>query len=278
MNIPHTNYDLGFKEAITLFKDKTLDFFGVAELASIISEPLATESVQVEIKSLFRDLVFASHDEGRGFHFEEEVHLTLEDLWRFLDYNVSLYRIHKRIFDTVIFVKEPTDIVGIDEDRLTFKPIIVQCSDIDADDMLAELKRDIKDGKPINELKLIYLPLFRSTLNADDLFLESARLIHDMKVADSLKRKIIALSILIAGKVVDQDILNKVYREVKTMYSDNVILRVAENYGAERKVEEIARKMLAKGMDTLDVMDFTGLTTEQIREMRESMSKEAVLA
>jgi len=54
MNIPHTNYDLGFKEAITLFKDKTLDFFGVDELASI-SKPLATESIQVEIKSLFRD-------------------------------------------------------------------------------------------------------------------------------------------------------------------------------------------------------------------------------
>ena len=56
MDIPHTNYDLGFKEAITLFKDKALDFFGIDELASI-TEPLATESVQVEIKSLFRDLV-----------------------------------------------------------------------------------------------------------------------------------------------------------------------------------------------------------------------------
>ena len=209
---------------------------------------------------------------------KRKLHLTPDDLWRFLDYNVSLYRIHKRVFDTVIFVKEPTDLIGIDEDRLIFKPIIVQCSKIDADDILAELKRDIKDGKPINELKLIYLPLFRSTLNANDLFLESAGLIHDMKVNDSLKRKIIALSILIAGKVVDQDILNKVYREVKTMYSDNVILRVAENYGAEREKEEIARKMLAKGMDVLDVMYFTGVTTEQMREIRESMSKEAVLA
>jgi len=147
MNIPHTNYDLGFKEAVSLFKDKALDFFGIDELASI-AEPLATESVQVEIKSLFRDLVFAAKDESRGFHFEEEVVLCIDDLWRFLDYNVSLYRIHKRVFDTVIFVKEPTDLIGIDEDRLTFKPIIVQCSKIDADIMLSELKKDIKGGKP----------------------------------------------------------------------------------------------------------------------------------
>ena len=209
---------------------------------------------------------------------KRKLHLTPDDLWRFLDYNVSLCRMHKRVFDTVVFVKEPTELVGIDEVRLIFKPIIVKCSKIDADKMLAELKRDVKSGKPINELKLIYLPLFRSTLNANDLFLESARLVHDMKAEDSLKRKIIALAILIAGKVVDKSILNSVYKEVKMMYSENVILQVAEEYGAERKVEEIARKMLAKGVDTMDIMDFTGLTTEQIREIRESMSKEAVLA
>ena len=87
MDIPHTNYDLGFKEAITLFKDKALDFFGIDCLASI-TEPLATESVQVEVKSLFRDLVFATQ-ERKGLHFEEEVHLSEDDLWRFLDYNVS---------------------------------------------------------------------------------------------------------------------------------------------------------------------------------------------
>ena len=95
MDIPPTNYDLGFKEAITLFKDKALDFFGIDEL-SAITEPLPTESNQVEVKSLFRDLVFATTD-GRGLHFEEEISLSQDDIWRFLDYNVSLYRIHKRV-------------------------------------------------------------------------------------------------------------------------------------------------------------------------------------
>ena len=84
MNVPHTNYDLGFKEAITIFRDKALDFFGIDGLATI-TEPLATESVHVEIKSLFRDLVFATK-EDKGLHFKEEVKLSKEDLWRFLDY------------------------------------------------------------------------------------------------------------------------------------------------------------------------------------------------
>ena len=277
MNIPHSNYDLGFKEAITLFKDKTLDFLGIDELASI-AEPLATESVNVEIKSLFRDLVFASKDKYRGFHFEEEVNLSLDDLWRFFDYNVSLYRIHERVFDTIIFVKEPTDLTGIDEGRLVFKPIIVQCSEIDADAMLAELKTDIADGKTINELKLVYLPLFRGTLDANGLFLESAKLIRAMKAEDSVKQKVSALAILIAGKVVDEDVLDKVYKEVKMMYSDNVILRVAENHGAAREKEETVRRMLAMGLDPLDIIAATGISAERLREMRESVRSERIPA
>ena len=277
MNISHSNYDLGFKEAITLFKDKTLDFLGINEPVSI-AEPLATESVNIEIKSLSRDLIFAAKDKYRGFHFEEEVNLNLDDLWRFFDYNVSLYRIHKRVFDTIIFVKEPTSLTGIEESRLAFKPIIVQCSNIDADVMLAELKNDVSDGKAINELKLVYLPLFRGTLDANGLFLESAKLIRAMKADDSLKQKVSALAILIAGKVVDEHILDKVYKEVKMMYSDNVILKVAENHGANREKEETVKRMLVMGLDPLDIIAATGISAERLREMRENMKNETIPA
>ena len=275
MDVPHRNYDLGFKEAMTIFKDKALDFFGIDGLDTV-TESLATESVEVEVKSLFRDLVFAT-SKGTGLHLEEEVILSEDDLWRFLDYNVSLYRIHKRVFDTVIFVKESTTHTGIDLERLVFKPIIVQCADIDADAMLDELKRDIEDGKPINELKLVYLPLFHGkVLDSTGLFKESTKLIRSLKVEEQLKQKVLSLAILIAGKVVDRDVLDKIYDEVKIMSTGNVILDVAEERGEKRKQEEIALKMLIMGLDPLDVIEATGLSTERIRKMRESIRSEAV--
>ena len=279
MNIPHTNYDLGFKEAITLFKDKALDFFGINELASI-TEPLATETVQVEIKSLFRDLVFATQA-GKGLHFEEEVHLSENDLWRFLDYNVSLYQIHKRVFDTVIFVKEPTKLTGINLERLVFKPIIVQCSEIDADVMLDELKKDIDEGKPVNELKLVYLPLFRSIkLNPTELFKESTKLIRSLNIENQPKQKALSLAILISGKVVDPEVLRQIYKEVKLMSTGNVILDVAEEYGEKRGIErhkeETARKMLYDGLDVLDIIRYTGIDAERLSQLRESVRSEAV--
>jgi len=279
VDIPHRNYDLGFKEAMTLFKDKALDFFGIDDLDTI-TDSLATESVEVEVKSLFRDLVFAT-SEGKGLHLEEEITLSEDDLWRFLDYNVSLYRIHKRVFDTVIFVKEPTTLTGIDLDRLAFKPIIVQCADIDADIMLDELKQDIYDGKPINELKLVYLPLFRGkTLDSTGLFLESTKLILSLKVETQLKQKVLSLAILIAGKVVEPDVLRKIYEEVKLMGTGNVILDVAEEYGEkrgiERNKEEIARKMLHESYDILDVIRLTGIDADKLHAIRESLRSEAV--
>ena len=277
MDIPHRNYDLGFKEAMTLFKDKALDFFGIDDIDTI-TESLATESVAVEIKSQFRDLVFATNN-GKGLHLEEEVALSEEDLWRFLDYNVSLYRIHNRIFDTVIFVKEPTSLTGIDLERLVFKPIIVQCADIDADAMLDELKQDIENGKPINELKLVYLPLFRGkTLDSTGLFLESTKLIRSMKAEELLRHKVLALAILVAGKVVDHEVLKQIYEEVKLMGTGNVILDVAEEYGAKREKEEIARKLLSMGMDAIDVVEVTGLSNERIRELRDTIRSESIYA
>ena len=277
VDIPHRNYDLGFKEAMTLFKDKALDFFGIDDIDTI-TESLATESVAVEIKSQFRDLVFATNN-GKGLHLEEEVALNEKDLWRFLDYNVSLYRIHNRIFDTVIFVKEPTTLTGIDLERLVFKPIIVQCADIDADAMLDELKQDIENGKPINELKLVYLPLFcGKTLDSTGLFLESTKLIRSMKVEELFRHKVLALAILVAGKVVDPEVLKQIYEEVKLMGTGNVILDVAEEYGAKREKEEIARKLLSMGMDAIDVVEATGLSNERIRELRDTIRSESVYA
>jgi len=61
VNIPHRNYDYVFKEALVLFKDKTLDFLGLTDIAPI-GDSLSTESVGIEINWEFKDLVFATQD------------------------------------------------------------------------------------------------------------------------------------------------------------------------------------------------------------------------
>ena len=61
INYIHQNYDPVFKEAMSLYKDKALDFLGLTDIAPI-TEPLQTESVEIEIKVAFRDWTFSTQD------------------------------------------------------------------------------------------------------------------------------------------------------------------------------------------------------------------------
>jgi len=208
------NYDAVFKDAMTLFKDKSLDFLGLDGIAPI-TEPLATETVIIEIKRESRDLVFGTQD-GRGVNFESEVDLSLDDL-----------------------------------------------------------RNDITAGKPINELKLIYLPLFRSVkLSPTELFWESTRLVKAMQAGDNNKRKIYALMIVLVGKVIDRAVISKVLEEIKM--EGNVIIEYLHEEGAERNKEETARRMIAKGYDSIEVIEITGLSLECVSEIRKSVLSEAI--
>ena len=269
----HRNYDPVFKEALVLFQDKALDFLGLTGVAPI-TEPLMTESVEIEIKIEIRDLTFGTQD-GRGLHFEEEVNLSRDDLLRFGSYNIGLSRIYKREFITAVFVKNPTTLTEVKTEQLNFKPIIVQCSKIDADAMLDRLKKEIDAGKPINELELVYLPLFHSAkFNPTELFKESTRLIKDLQVDDDRKRKIYALSILLANKVVEQSQLDAVLREVLNL--GNIIIETAEKMGAKRQQEETVIKMLSEGMKLSDIIRFTGIDVDRLSEIRDTLRGEAV--
>jgi len=271
----HHNYDAVFKDALTLFKDKALDFLGITHLAPI-AEPLSTESVQVAIKSEFRDLVFATQDKN-GVHLEEEVDLSTDDLLRFCNYNVGLQRIYKRDFTTIILVKNSTTLTKLDTACVQFSPIIVQCTHIDADALLEQLHADITAGKPINELQLVYLPLFASKkYSPTELFKESTQLINEMNAQDELKRKLYALITALARKIVPFNIIKDFLKEVDMR--DNVIIRAAEEIGEERgeerATERIALNLIKSGIDSLDVVAYTGLSVDQVRILRETVQRE----
>jgi hypothetical protein len=280
MNKIHRNYDAVFKDAMVLFKDKTLDFLGLQGIPPI-TEPLGTEVVKVEVDTNILDLTFGLQDR-RGLHLEEEVDLSFDDMLRIGGYHLDLSRVYKREFITVIFVKNPVYIDKIKTEQFIFAPIIVQCSQIDADKALIKLKAAIVNGEPVNELELIYLLLFKSIkYNPTELFNESAKLITSMKVEDQHKQKIAALLIVLAGKVVDKTVLERYAEEVKRM--GNAVLeyfeelgevrgkKLGEELGEERgkkiKEAETAARMLSKGYSSNDILELTGITKERLNEI-----------
>ena len=76
----YANYDAVFKDAMSFYKDRALDFFGLPEDMKI-QEPLRTEKKEVRVETEFSDFTFRLSD-GRGLHAEEEVDLSRDDLLR----------------------------------------------------------------------------------------------------------------------------------------------------------------------------------------------------
>ncbi|MDR1704098.1 MAG: hypothetical protein LBS19_05375 [Clostridiales bacterium] len=267
----HKNYDAVFKEVMVLFKDKTLDFLGLHNIAPI-TEPLRTENVRIEINSELLDLTFALQD-GKGAHFEEEVDLSRDDMLRFGSYHLNLCRVYKRDFITIIFLKNPTNIKELRTEQLNFTPIIVQCSEFNADVVLDRLKTGVANGEPINELELIYLPLFHSNkYSPTELFRESAALAKALQIEDNRRMKVAALLYALAGKVVETTELDKFWEEVNIM--GNKIIEYAEGYGAKKEMEKTVRRMISLGYDFDEIIKVTGIAPEHLREITES---EAVL-
>jgi len=131
--------------------------------------------------------------------------------------------------------------------------------------------------QPINELEAIYLPLFYSkNLTPTELFTESVEIIKNMQADDNHKRKVLTLLATLCGKVVDRAQLVAAIEEVMKM--GNVIFEYLEERGEKRKQVEIAKKMLSMHMDVLDVIEATGLSTEEVRKMRDSMRDEVATA
>jgi len=99
---------------------------------------------------------------------------------------------------------------------------------------------------------------------------------RSLNIENQFKQKALSLAILIAGKVVDPEVLRQIYEEVKLMSTGNVILDVAEEYGAKREKEETVRRMLLKGCTLSDIVDFTGINIDRLVELKDATQSEAV--
>jgi len=156
------NYDAVFKESFGFYKGKDLTFFGV-DLAQI-TETLNPEITQIKVDKYFADIVFRLAD-GTGLHLEWEADINQDDVMRFCIYNVSLARNYKIPFETVVFTNKKPHCSVNKCNCLSFNPKIINLGNYDAEETLGEIRAKIDKGEDINDLQLIYLPLFGSKRN-----------------------------------------------------------------------------------------------------------------
>ena len=156
----HHNQDKVLKESFNLFKGGSLDFLDTGLLGEV-TEILNTEITETTTKKAYVDNALKMST-NKGVHHEWEVKINSEDMKRFASYHIDLSRMHNIDFTTIIITTQKPGVTSYTSPSMIFTPKIINLKERDADKTLVEIDRKLKAGENINELEIIYLPLYDS--------------------------------------------------------------------------------------------------------------------
>ena len=262
----HQNYDAAFKEALSLYKDKTLDFLGL-DLAPI-AESLNVEHTEVEVKKSYADLLFKLAD-NTGLNLEWEATISHDDMLRFASYNVDSRRTYKMPFTTVIFTNKKPGVTYIKDKTLSFTPTVINLGERDGDKLLEEIKEKISKGESINELELIYAPLYNSSNKSVAQLLKEVMQLAPKAANDKSEyEKIIILSALLTNKFISEVDFKRVWEEIRMVLEELNLMKYAKSRYVREEKEKIAINLLEQGLGIEIIMKATGLTQEEIEELK----------
>ena len=247
----HTNYDIVFKEALQLFEGKTLDFLGLLD-SGRIEYSLNTEQTEVIVRKRFADLIFKLSD-NTGLHIEMEAHISKSDILRFAIYNIEYSQKFNIPIKTVIFTNQEQKVIEYCNPVMTFKPVIIDLSQRDGEVILEKIRKQIEHGNEVNELEMIYLPLYNKSRTTVELLKDTISLIPKIKKKSDDQQKIILMMLLAANKFLTKDELEKILEEnhmdVRELKFIQVLEEIGLKKGLEKGLKEGHEKGLEKGLE-----------------------------
>ena len=256
--------DILQKYASGLFRNATLEFYGVK--TARIKELMNVELPVVEVSGSSTDFIFLLEDDSY-LHYEFQSAFNADDLIRFSEYDIRLYKRDRRKIQTVVIYS--ADVKAADESlelgSLTYTPANVMMCSYDGDAIYAGLQAKLKGGQDLSDvdmLNLIFLPLMRNTIPKNELAAKSIELAQT--IPDRTKRDAcIASAVAFMSKYLNDDEIHGILEVLKMTDIWSKALTIAVN---ERDVE-IAKKAIKKGLSKNDIADLTGLDIETIEAL-----------
>jgi len=268
------NQDKVLKESFALFKGRSLEFLD-QELTGEVTEILGTEITETVTKKAHVDNAMRLSTNS-GIHHEWEAHVSEDDMMRFGSTNLDLSRMHKIPFTTVIITTQNPTNLTYKNPTVAITPKIVCLKDRDADKVLAEIDRKLNAGEhdSINELEIIYLPLYGSKSGKTTAkLLDIAVKLTPKVVKDDTqkKNKLHNLLILLTSTFVSDKELSQILEDNMYILEDSPAVRVLEdrgmNKGRLQEKADIAINMLDDGDDYSRISRITGLDLAKIEEL-----------
>ncbi len=259
--------DAIFKEAMDVFKDSAVSFFGID--VNIIA-PALTEIKDIVINTNFTDYTFYASDNSI-LHFEFQTTKKKKDIQRFMFYDASLNYSQDKIIRTIVVYSSEIENAPsqYDAGSIKYKVENFYMSNLDGDKNFEEVKSKVHAGQQLSKkdiLNLTFVPLMRSNRSKVDRAVDSIRLANEIEDTEMKKA---TLSILYAfiDKFADKNSKNKIMEE----FSMTEIGRMLYEKGIKEGEEAGEKKGEKKGKAELLLVQLTKKFKKVPEEYREKL-------
>lgn len=276
MEISGHNNDIIMKATAAMFKDKSLEVFGL-KTAKIV-DIMPTVLPVVEAKEKRVDFVFLLEDDTL-LHLEFQTTVPEDLLRRFAYYGARLVERHNMDVNTVVIYSGRIESAPelLEQGSLCYRVTNIFLKSMDGDAEYNKIKTLLEKGKDLEEvdlLKLILLPLMKSQQPVAEMTIKAAQL---AKLANSkLTDFVIGSIIAITDKFLPEEYKRKLLEVLSMTQIEEWIREEGKVLGkAEGKAEgklEAARNALKKGLSIEDIAEITNLPLETVQKLKAELS------
>lgn len=275
--------DAALKVMMQFFADEILPFLGIEN--KVVSA-VPTESIYLELKKQYQDFNFVMED-GTWKHFEfQSTDGGIEDLKRFRSYeSVASYTHGVEITTYVLYsgqIKNP--VTEFTEGINTYRIIPIIMQDMNADQLLNELKEKVARKETITKTELVKLslcPLMNGETSIKNRILAAYEITNEASdIAPYERQKIEAVIYIMADKFLDSMSMEEVEAAIKMtrlgqmLYKDGFDDGFDDGFmkGADETKLENAINLL-NALDVQTIAECIGLPLETVQKLKDEKNK-----
>jgi len=281
--ITYQNKDVLLKVLSQNYENKSFEALGLK--LPKIKKVLPTNLPKITATELRADNIFLLEDD-RILIVDYESTVKQENFIKYVEYILAVLKMYfgseKKVYNIIVAViytgdiKEAPNHLSLDSLQINIMQVFL--SNFNTDELYAELRRKVENGDILSDediMKFIVLPLTEPvTDKKQELIEKTVELAKE--VSDEQQQIFIIAGILVAtDKFIDKKYSNmikewismtkvaRLFEEEKIEYANNAV-----NNAVNAKVHDLAQKMISAGEDYLKVMNYTGLTKEEILKIQ----------
>lgn len=266
------NNDIIMKATAAMFKDKSLEVFGLKTAKIVDIMPTALPVVEAKEKRV--DFVFLLEDDTLlHLEFQTTVHEDL--LRRFAYYGARLVERHNMDVNTVVIYSGRIERAPelLEQGSLCYRVSNIFLKSMDGDAEYNRMKTYLEKGRELEEvdlMKLILLPLMKSQQPETEMTIKAAQLAKsaNSKLTDFVIGSIIAIT----DKFLPEEYKRKLLEVLSMTQIEEWIREEGKVLGKAEGKHEDARNALIEGIEPTIVAKITGLPLTIIQKIKADLT------